>query len=335
MLYVDQPIGVGFSYGTDNADSTVDAAPYVWKLLQAFYAAFPAYENRDFGLFTESYGGHYGPEFSHYLQTQNAAIAKGTINGTTIPLVALGINNGWYDPIIQYKAYVDFAYNNTYKPLISAAQHTKYTNTYNSDCLPALKACNSVTGEDSACEDAQSTCANDIQSPLLAIDDLDVYDIREPSNDPFPPETYATYLTNAAVVKAIGAKSTYQECPSGPYNKFSNTGDDSRSFISTLSTVVQTGIQVVIWAGDADQICNWFGGLASANAITYSGSSKFNAAGVANYTVAGVSSGTFKNVGNLSWLRVFGAGHEVPYYQPATALQVFKQTMGKTALKST
>ena len=62
MLYIDQPIGVGFSYGTDDVTSTETAAPYVWTLLQAFFAQFPRYENRDFGIFTESYGGHYGKE---------------------------------------------------------------------------------------------------------------------------------------------------------------------------------------------------------------------------------------------------------------------------------
>jgi carboxypeptidase C (cathepsin A) len=91
----------------------------------------------------------------------------------------------------------------------------------------------------------------------------------------------------------------------------------------------------VIWAGDADWICNWFGGLNVANAITYSGSSAFNSKAVTNYTVSGVAGGTFKTVDNLSWLRVFGAGHEVPYYQPAVALQVFKQTMQKQPLSST
>lgn len=60
MLYIDQPIGVGFSYGTDPVSSSTDAAKYVWILLQAFFAQFPQYENRDFGIFTESYGGHYG-----------------------------------------------------------------------------------------------------------------------------------------------------------------------------------------------------------------------------------------------------------------------------------
>jgi carboxypeptidase C (cathepsin A) len=101
MLYIDQPIGVGFSYGTDPVTSTVTAAPYVWTLLQAFFAQFPQYESRDFGIFTESYGGHYGPEFASYFESQNAAIAKGTVTGQNVSLIALGINNGWYDPIIR------------------------------------------------------------------------------------------------------------------------------------------------------------------------------------------------------------------------------------------
>lgn len=71
--------------------------------LQNFYAAFPTYESRDFALFTESYGGHYGPEFSEYFLTQNAAIDAGTVSGEKINLIALGINNGWIDPLLQYQ----------------------------------------------------------------------------------------------------------------------------------------------------------------------------------------------------------------------------------------
>ncbi|KAN0094201.1 carboxypeptidase-like protein S1 [Hyaloscypha variabilis] len=335
MLYVDQPIGVGFSYGTDPVTSTVTAAPYVWKLLQAFFAQFPQYESREFGIFTESYGGHYGPEFASYFESQNAAIAKGTITGQNLSLIALGINNGWYDPILQYKAYVDFSYNNTYTPLITSSQHTSYLSTYTSSCLPLLQKCTSVTGSNSACENADNTCYNDIEGPLSSVADFDVYDIREPSDDPYPPDTYVSYLQSTSVMTAIGAQSTYTECPDAPYEKFADTGDDARSFLATLSTVVQSGITTLIWAGDADWICNWFGGLAVADAITYSGQSAFQDTPVTSYTVAGVAGGTFKTVGNLSWLRVFGAGHEVPYYQPAVALQVFKQTMMKQAISST
>lgn len=219
--------------------------------------------------------------------------------------------------------------------MITASQHTSYLNTYNTKCLPLLQQCPGTTGTNSACVNADNTCYNDIEGPLSSVADFDVYDIRAPSNDPNPPETYVTYLQSAAVVKAIGAKSTYGECPNAPYNKFANSGDDSRTFLPTLSTVVQSGITVLIWAGDADWICNWFGGLATAEAITYSGSAAFKSKAVANYNVNGVAGGTFKSVGNLSWLRVFGAGHEVPFYQPALALQVFKQTMQKQPISST
>jgi carboxypeptidase C (cathepsin A) len=237
MLYVDQPIGTGFSYGTDPTTSTVTAAPYVWKLIQAFYAQFPQYENRNFGIFTESYGGHYGPEFASYFESQNSAITSGSVTGQKIDLIALGINNGWYDPVIQYKAYVDFSYNNTYKSLISASQHTTYTNTYTSKCLPLLQKCTTTTGSNSACENADNTCYNDIEGPLSNAD-FDVYDIREPSDDPYPPETYVNYLQSSAVMSAIGAQSTYAECPDAPYEKFVNTGDGkSHTPVSTLLTI--------------------------------------------------------------------------------------------------
>ncbi|KAL8949071.1 MAG: hypothetical protein Q9222_004796 [Ikaeria aurantiellina] len=335
MLYIDQPIGVGFSYGTDSVTSTVTAAPYVWKLLQAFYTQFPQYENRDFGIFTESYGGHYGPEFADYFEQQNAAIASGSVTGHNIKLVALGVNNGWFDAQLQEKAYVDYSYSNSYKPFITAQMHTTYLNTYNTKCLPALQSCAS-SGSNSACTNSDSVCYNSIEGPLSQSADFDVYDIRAPSKDPNPPETYVNYLKSSAVTKAIGAQSTYQECPNAPYQKFASTGDNSRSFLTQLSDVVQTGaVQTVVWAGDADWICNWFGNQAAAEAVTYSGQSDFKAKALESYNVGGKQAGTFKSVGKLSFARVFGAGHEVPFYQPEAALQVFRQTMQGRALSST
>lgn len=233
MLYVDQPIGTGFSYGTDDATSTVTAAPYVWNLLQAFYAAFPTYENRDFGIFTESYGGHYGPEFASYFESQNAKIAAGQLSGETVNLIALGINNGWIDPVSQYKAYPDYAYNNTYKQLITKSQYTSYLSAYNSKCVPAMNQCTGTTGSNSACLNADSVCRSAVESPIENANDFDVYDVRSGSNDPNPPETYVTYLQSSAVMKAIGATQKYSECPNAPYTKIVNTGDGGYTLFET------------------------------------------------------------------------------------------------------
>jgi carboxypeptidase C (cathepsin A) len=169
--------------------------------------------------------GHYGPEFASYFESQNAKIASGSVTGQKIDLVALGINNGWIDPVSQYKAYPDYAYNNTYNKLITSSQYTSYISAYKSKCVPAMAKCTGVTGSNSACSSAESTCASAVESPIENANDFDVYDVREPSSDPYPPETYVTYLQTASVVKAIGASSTYAECPDAPYAKISNTGD--------------------------------------------------------------------------------------------------------------
>lgn len=228
MLYVDQPIGTGFSYGTMNVTSTVTAAPFVWNLLQAFFSQFPEYENRDFGIFTESYGGHYGPEFADYIQEQNTKIDAGTTTGEKINLIALGINNGWFDATIQEKAYIEFSYNNSYTQIIDQTQYESYMKEYNSSCLPALENCTN-TETNAACIAADNACYNGIEGPLSVAADFNVYDVRAPANDTNPPETYVDYLQSESVMKAIGAQTTYQECPDAPYYMFSTTGDSKFS----------------------------------------------------------------------------------------------------------
>lgn len=334
MIYVDQPISVGFSYGTDDVVSTFTAAPEVWKLFQAFLAAFPQYESRDFGIFTESYGGHYGPEFAHYIQDQNTGIKNGSVQGENINLVALGINNGLIDDSLQEEAYIDFALNNTYRQLITQSQASRFRSALNSQCLPALKQC-AASGSNSDCTNADNACYDAVEGPITQASDFDVYDVRLDSNADDPPETYADYLARSDVTSKIGARSKYTECPNGAYQKFSSTGDNPRSLLPELSSVVQSGIQVVVWAGDADWICNWVGNYNAAQNVAFNGQNAFRAASLAPYNVNGVESGTFKTQDNFSFLRVYKAGHEVPYYQPALALQVFKQTMSGQALSST
>lgn len=366
MLYIDQPIGVGFSYGTDSVNSTKTAAPYVWKLIQAFYASFPEYESRDFGIFTESYGGHYGPEFAKYILDQNKANA-----GEEINIVALGVNNGWFDLKVQEPAYATFLYNNSYRSLINKTQYSSYIHAYKSKCLPAVDECYS-NRTDAACASAGTVCYNAIEGPLSNSADFDVYDIRAPSNDPEPPENYVKYLTSADVVKAIGAKSTYSECSDAAGAKFRPTGDSkyrvtrlspaldgslthmtgARSFLDELSDVVSAGVNTLLWAGDADWECNYVGVEAIANQVTYVGRKAFRKKALAPYKVHGKEGGQFKTKGNLSYLRVYDAGHEVMYYrqyfymhrgnlsanihiEPELSLQVFVQTMKKRVIHST
>ena len=84
-----------------------------------------------------------------------------------------------------------------------------------------------------------------------------------------------------------------------------------------------------------DWLCNVEGVEAVVSQLTFPQFAEFNATNLTNYTVNGKVVGKFKTAGKLSFLEVFDAGHEVPAYQPATALQAFNQTINQQALHST
>ncbi|GKT63868.1 carboxypeptidase D [Colletotrichum tofieldiae] len=329
-LYVDQPIGAGFSYGLSDTSSTVQAAPKVWALMQSFYSKFPDYKNRDFGLFTESFGGHYGPEFADYFQDQNEAIDKGSTKGEKIKLVALGINNGWIDPAIQYPDYIDYAINNTYNKLIDQGKYDELVKAYEKDCKPEIGKCTELEGQNDACVAAENACYNAIEAPIEAAKTFNVYDVRA-ADDKFPPSTYAQYLQKPEVLKAIGAKSSYQECPQAPYDRFTSTGDGQRSFLNKLQEVTKKDVQVLIWAGDSDFICNYMGNYNVAKKI---GGDEFEKAKMEDFKLDGKKKGEYKTAKNFSWLRVYEAGHALAAYQPEVAFEAFKQTMSKKPISS-
>ncbi|KAI0107323.1 putative carboxypeptidase S1 [Hypoxylon sp. NC0597] len=335
MLYVDQPVSVGFSYGNTTVNSTKAAAPVVWKLLQAFYDNFPEYENRDFGIFTESYGGHYGPEFVRYILDQNAAIARGTLQGEEIRMVALGINNGWFDAEIQERSNIEFMYNNSYRQIINESFHDELVDRYDTKVKPALDKC-AATGTDADCFAAWNSYSNELEFPMIAAlnqksPDFYLGDIRDPHLR--PPSTHVAYLQRADIQKALGARVNYTD--QAGQNGFIYSGDDARSFLGSLSSVVQAGVRVLIWTGDADYVSNWPGTLKVADAVKWPGKETFGNLTLEPYTLNGVEKGTFKSLDNFIFMRIYEAGHNLPFYQPEVSLQIFKQTMEKSGIVPT
>ena len=99
------------------ANTTVHAAHAIWHFAQTFFTEFPYYKPHDdrISLWSESYGGHYGPTMAFFLQSQNEKIRNGTIadpDAKYIQLDTIGIINGLLDLRVQGKAYPDMAYNN-------------------------------------------------------------------------------------------------------------------------------------------------------------------------------------------------------------------------------
>ncbi|KAL4888109.1 peptidase S10, serine carboxypeptidase [Aspergillus ambiguus] len=369
LLFISQPLGVGFSYSeteegsinpltevVENAsyagvqgrypsidatliDTTDLAAQATWEILQGFLGGLPKLDSRikskDFSLWTESYGGHYGPAFFNYFYEQNQKIASGAVDGIHLDFNSLGIINGIIDEAIQAPHYPEFAVHNTYG--IKAVNDTvynymKFANSMPNGCQDQVafcKATNRTSLADYAiCAEATNMCRDNVEGPYYSFSGRGVYDIRHPYNDPTPPSYYNDYLKKDSVMNAIGVNINYTQSNNDVYYAFQQTGDFVwPNFIDDLEEILALPVRVSLIYGDADYICNWFGGQAVSLAANHSHADQFRAAGYAPLTVGGVEYGETREFGNFSFTRVYEAGHEVPFYQPIASLQLFNRTL--------
>lgn len=165
-------------------------------------------------------------EFASYFEAQNQAIATGSITAEPIPIIALGINNGWIDGGIVLRSEIEFGHSNEYRDIITDEQYATYIDALNHECLPALEAnCTAISGNNTECLAVFDICYATIYAPIIANADFDSYDIREPLYDPFPPSTYQAYLRDPAVMAAIGTNKSYVEMNETVYLDFVSTGD--------------------------------------------------------------------------------------------------------------
>lgn len=334
-------MGVGFSHGTTTVGTSQQAASDIWNFLQIWFSdsRFSKFAKNDFAIWTESYGGHYGPTFAAYFLQQNAAIAAGTLQGIPINLKVLGVGDGLTDPLSQYPGYISYAASNPYHPLVSSSTLSRANSSFtrSGGCRDQIQSCYS-SGSTSTCSSAQSFCNNNILSPLAG--NYDVYYVLATNPDPYPPDL-TTFLTNKTLMSVIGAESTWQETNNQVYSNFAKTGDWMHNSAPNLETVINAGVRTLIYDGDADYILNFNGVEAMVNNLQTQFSAQFAQTPFSNFTVAGQPAGLFKNAGTFSYVRIFGAGHEVPAYTHGTlgrgqaALQFFSQIMSGQGLSAT
>ena len=66
VIFLDQPVNVGYSYSDNAVSNTVAASKDVYALMTLFFKQFPEYAKQDFHIAGESYAGHYIPVFVSY-----------------------------------------------------------------------------------------------------------------------------------------------------------------------------------------------------------------------------------------------------------------------------
>lgn len=174
IMWIDQPAGVGFSYGTKNDKDEEAVGEDMYQFLQEFFTAHPEYVSNHFFVFGESYGGHYAPAIA-------SRIFQGNNNneGIHINLSGVGVGNGLTDPVIQYQYYPEMAMNNSYNiKTVSEEAYQKMVDHVPS-CVKMAEACQQNTD---ACVPADDYC-NLMETTPYYNTGLNPYDIRVPCGE--------------------------------------------------------------------------------------------------------------------------------------------------------
>jgi hypothetical protein len=119
-----------------------------------------------------------------------------------------------------------------------------------------------ATGQNSICARADNFCAELVENLYDIYSGRDEYDVRELTPDPFPYDYFVQYLNTPHVQQAIGAYQNFSTSSSTVSSAFGNTGDDDRESgtIEACRKLLDAGVQVILYYGDADYNCNWLGG---------------------------------------------------------------------------
>ena len=169
LLYVDQPVGTGFSHAKilDHVTTETEVAEDMYMFMSKFLEKYPQLKGKDFYITGESYAGHYIPAISHYFTFDAPTPLDVNFKG-------MAIGNGLVDPYSQYPAYDKFALENE---LIGSAEHAILEAGFkgcqylieNSIWLIAMEECQIMT---------EIILGNPVKPRF------NVYDIREPCDHP-------------------------------------------------------------------------------------------------------------------------------------------------------
>ncbi|KAH8878619.1 alpha/beta-hydrolase [Thozetella sp. PMI_491] len=347
MLYIDQPIQVGFSYsslanGTYNSAFLVvteqchrDSSTRPGGILRPVYVIYRELKSygtssKEINCWGNSYGG------------LPFAQEKG------LRVDAIEITNGCVDFYYQIGGYPEYTNINTYG--IKFYNDTFYQEIRNNitkpngylDLTEQYRQAGQVgdpnyIGNNATvnqiCTEATLYCAT-IITPLYRIHNVSTYDIamqKTPGTSAYY-LTMGEYLNSPDVQSALGVPLNWTWYCIGAANAFAGTGDSFRqSNMPNLEYLLNDRVKTALIYGDRDDTCPKTGAETLARAVSWEGRKGFADAGYQELggLSASATGGAAIQYGQLSFTRVFETGHQVSAYSPETVFTIFNRTIFK------
>ncbi|RPA98156.1 alpha/beta-hydrolase [Choiromyces venosus 120613-1] len=330
MIWVEQPVGTGFSQGTPSARSEEDVAEQFLGFLENFIKTF-GFENKKLYVTGESYAGVYVPYIVDAMYKKN--------NKTLFDPRGLMI----YDPVlspyviqeqIAAAAFVDywahlFALNQTTMDrLHSTADKCGYTRYLNENLLNTSVECDVWTVIFEAAL-LVNPCFNMYQITTTCPVLWDV--LGFPGSFTYLPEGAQIYFNRTEVQDAINAPRTnWEECSS--IDVFPQGDSSDPSSWKVLPRVIDKNERTIIAHGLLDFLLIPNGTLLTIQNMTWGGQQGFRTKPFEPFVVPYESQGTMgvtHTERKLTWMEIQSSGHMVPLFQPVVAYRQLEYLIGR------
>jgi carboxypeptidase C (cathepsin A) len=359
MVFLEQPVGVGFSYSDNEDDYRIgdsQAAKDNLETILQFLKRFPQYSNSPLYITSESYGGHYMPTLAVEIDKYNEA------NGNPLNFKGFAVGNPYTDYYSGVGAEMETYWG---KQLLPKPSWDKYVAT---GCLDAKTQLNN------------SICSTYILDFMKKIGNLNPYALDYPVCVT-PQQVWTTnmifdmikennkYILNdnkfntvidafLSVFKSVGLKDEYEPCEANFAIDYLNDPqvkeaihvksnivweECSRTvkyeyldkmlpmedyYNQLLNSANDKNLRILVYSGDDDSVC---GTIGTQKWIWDLGYKVKTGEFWKVWDIDGQTAGyitqfdtPFSRNPRLTFATVHFAGHEVPTYKPKEAFYLFK-----------
>ncbi|MCD7466655.1 Serine carboxypeptidase-like 45 [Datura stramonium] len=338
MLYLESPVGVGFSYSTNTSsyetvNDEITARDNV-VFLQRWFDKFPQYRNNNLFLTGESYAGHYVPQLAKLMIELNNKKKlfnlKGVALGNPVLEFATDFNSRaeyfWSHGLIS---------DSTYRMFTSVCNYSLYVSEYYRDNVSTMcsRVMSLVSRETSKFVDKYDVTLDVCMSSVLSQSKIICPQENAEKIDVCIDDETVNYLNRQDVRRALHARlvgvRSWDVCSNIlDYQLL----DIEIPTISIVGLLVKERIPVLIYSGDQDSVVP----LTGSRSVVHKLAKQMGLNTTVPYRVwfAGQQVGGWTQVYDniLSFATIRGAAHEAPFSQPERSLVLFKSFLEGRAL---
>lgn len=342
MVFLEQPVGVGFSYSDVEDDYKIgddQAAKDNLATIQGLIKKFPHFAKSDLYITSESYGGHYMPtlanEIVNYNDVEKDSSLKLNFKGFAVgnPYtdyysgVGAEMETYWGKQLLPKPLWDNYVLNGC--TTIEAQLNNSVCSTLILNFMRKIGNLNPYALDYPVCLTAQQmTMRNYLSDEHLLLSSDIVY---EPCED----EYSSNYLNRDDVKAALHVHSdiVWAECSrTTKYELKDKMLPMEKYYKILLNSKTHPDMRILVYSGDDDSVCGTIGTQRWIYDLGFPLVEDWTTWYLDGQTAGYISKfkTPFSGKSRFSFMTVHGAGHEVPTYKPKEALDLFEKYLSNT-----